>query len=398
MRSLLTQNSNQRHLLLSTPAASIERCDTAWGPLTPWTTSADHLDPARRMLFFLGIGQPSLMTTSPVPVFVSAKRLAHYRSRGEKFPVKAIQAPYAGDSGAYSAIMLTADPRGHPWWAHPDEYGALWTRLIEDIGPPLFVGIQDVPCEPGCLRFTGSTTSRHQQATLENYLYLSEQFDFVPWLPTLQGWHPHDYIEHYHRYLEAGIDLTARWVGIGSICRKNRARDVARVLAALAPLGMKMHGYGVSLNALALTGHLLHSSDSQAWSMTSRTAHIRLPGCGHQSRPDPVTGERVITDCRNCFRYALYWREKAMDALRACAERVATADPGLWSDPVPALPIPRPPRRTAATGVRSGVPASDQISLFDALPTRAAPPHTIAPHSPPSATWPERKKFVCLRH
>lgn len=378
MPSLPTQNSNQRRLL-PMAAASIERCDTAWGPVTPWTTSADHLDPARRMLFLLGIGQPSLMTASPVPVFVSAKRLAQYRSRGEKFPVKAIQAPYAGDSGAYSAIMLTADPRGHPWWAHPDEYGALWTRLIEDIGQPLFVGIQDLPCEPGCLRFTGSTTSQHQQATLDNYLYLSEQFDFVPWLPTLQGWHPHDYLEHYHRYLEAGIDLTGRWVGIGSICRKNRARDVARVLAALAPLGMKLHGYGVSLDALALAGHLLHSSDSQAWSMASRTAHVRLPGCRHLSRPDPVTGERVITDCRNCFRYALYWREKAMDALRSCAERVATADPGLWSDPVPAQPIPRPPRRTAATGVRSDVLASGQISLFDPLPTRATPSQDPSP-------------------
>lgn len=179
MPSLLTKNSNQRRLLLSTAAASIERCDTAWGPVTPWTTSADHLDPARRMLFFLGIGQPSLMTASPVPVFVSAKRLAQYRSRGEKFPVKSIQAPYAGDSGAYSAIMLTADPRGHPWWAHPDEYGALWTRLIEDIGPPLFVGIQDVPCEPGCLRFTGLTTSQHQQATTGN-TGVFELLEFLP--------------------------------------------------------------------------------------------------------------------------------------------------------------------------------------------------------------------------
>lgn len=62
-----------------------------------------------------------------------------------------------------------------------------------------------------------------------------------------------------------------------------------------------------------------------------------------------------------------------MDALRACGERVAVAAPGLWSDPVPARPIPRPPRRTAATGARSDVPASDQISLFDALPTRTAP-------------------------
>ncbi|NIL64720.1 hypothetical protein HCB39_26250 [Salinispora arenicola] len=71
----------------------------------------------------------------------------------------------------------------------------------------------------------------------------------------------------------------------------------------------------MSINALRLVGPLLAISDSQAWSATARRERIRLPGCTHLSRPDPLTGCRVPTDCRNCFRYALAYREELMDAL-----------------------------------------------------------------------------------
>ncbi|WP_216907548.1 DUF7221 family queuine tRNA-ribosyltransferase-like protein [Nocardia noduli] len=312
-----------------------ERFDTAWGPLTQWTGTSEHPDPARRMRFFLGLAQPSLLDTAPVPVFLSATRLVRYRTRGERFPVRMNLAPYAGDSGAYSALVLTRDRHSHPWWASPDEYGALWARLIEDIGPPCFVGIQDYPCEPACLTATGLSIDEHQRLTVENYLYLVEQFDFVPWLPTLQGWRPEDFVAHVGMYERAGVDLTGRWVGVGSICRRNADHDIARILTALAPFGMRLHGYGVSLRTLALAGHLLHSADSQGWSMAARRARTLMPGCVHLSRPD-ATGRRHLTDCRHCLRYALAWREKAMHALRVNHMQRATADPGLWDDPLPA--------------------------------------------------------------
>ncbi|MFI8977120.1 hypothetical protein ACIGO9_29855 [Nocardia asteroides] len=94
----------------------------------------------------------------------------------------------------YAALILSANPHGHPWTAHLDEYGGLWTRLIDDIGPPDFVGIQDLPCETQCLARTGATIAEHQRETLDNYLHLAEQFPHVPWLRTLQGWHPTDYV------------------------------------------------------------------------------------------------------------------------------------------------------------------------------------------------------------
>lgn len=296
-----------------TPSLADAECPPS---TTPWTVSKDHRDPARRMTFYLGISHPNLMTTADVPLFVCASSLSRYRSTGEHFPLR-MNAPWAGDSGAYAALMLRANPSGHPWFSHPDEYGGMWTRLVEDVGPPDFVGIQDFPCEIQCLKRTGATVYEHQVATLENYLYLAENFPFIPWLPTLQGWLPHQYVEHYRMYRAAGIELSDQHrVGIGSVCRRGSQRDIARVLNTLAPLNMKMHAFGLSINGLRLVGDLLRSSDSHAWSATARRERIRLPGCTHMSRPDRITGLRTPTDCRNCFRYALAYREEVMDALR----------------------------------------------------------------------------------
>ncbi|GAA4442567.1 tyrosine-type recombinase/integrase [Phytohabitans houttuyneae] len=225
-----------------------DRWQTPWGPVTPYTTSEFHPDPARRMMFYLGTGQPQYLGRSPIPLFLAATALARYRRRGDAFPAQMGAAPWAGDSGAYSALMLRTSPHGHPWYAHPDEYGAMWTRFLRDVGPPDFVGIQDRPCEPGCLNRTRSTVREHQEATLRNYLYLVDNFPFVPWLPTLQGWHPWQYEEHADMYQAAGVDLAGQRVGVGSICRRGSQRDVATVLGTMAPLGMRMHGFGVSLS------------------------------------------------------------------------------------------------------------------------------------------------------
>src|SRR4051794_17508446 len=70
----------------------------------------------------------------------------------------------------------------------------------------------------------------------------------------------------------------------------------------------------------------------QAWSSTARAERILLPGCQHWSKPD-ATGERHLTDCRNCFHYAMRYREEVMDALREAAARVAArADDGSLFD------------------------------------------------------------------
>lgn len=139
--------------------------------------------------------------------------------------------------------------------------------------------------------------------------------------------------------------MTGETVGIGSVCRRGSQHAVAEVIETLAPLGMRLHGFGLSLGALRLVGHLVSSADTQAWSYTARRQHIRLPDCTHTTRPDPVTGTRTPTDCRNCIRWARTYRERAFDAVRHAA---ATA----------AAPIAMAPTAASApaTQCRAGAP------------------------------------------
>lgn len=313
------------------------RWDTPWGSITPWTVSEFHPDPARRMVFYLGVGHPHHLNSSPVPLFLSATTLARYRRRGEQFPVRIGGAGWAGDSGAFTA--LTGSNPAHPWHLDPDDYGGLWVRLIEDIGPPNFVAIQDWPCEPAARARTGLTVYEHQQQTLDNYLYLVEEFPMVPWIPVLQGWHAWQYEQHAAMYEQAGVALAdCHRVGLGSVCRRASDVDIAELVTRLAGRGLRLHGFGVSINGLRRVGHLLASSDSQAWSATARREHVRLPGCRHWTRRDS-SGVVRLGDCRNCFRYALVYREEVMDAVRHAARRAGQAPVPLFD--LPATPGPR---------------------------------------------------------
>ncbi|MFD6356624.1 deazapurine DNA modification protein DpdA family protein [Nocardia tengchongensis] len=356
-----TLNLQAREAETDCAHVDFEQWSTRWGPVTPWTR--DPRDPARRTMFYLGTSNPFWLNISPVPLFINASRFARYRSHGDQWPAR-MQVPWAGDSGAYTALQPGADRATNPWWRDPDEFGGMWTRFIECTGPPDFVGIQDFPCEPVCLRTTGGSVREHQEATLESYLYLTEQFPHVPWLATLQGWRPRDYLDHHAMYEDAGVEMAGRRVGIGSICRKGSQYDVAAILESLAPLGMLMHGFGTSANALALSGDRLYTADSHAWAVTARKERLLLPACTHRPRRTR-DGRREPPDCRNCFRFALHYREKIATALRRCATRSRTADTDLWGQRVHTRR--RPPRRPgprAAAVTRPRTQGTGQIALF----------------------------------
>lgn len=290
-----------------------------YGEITPWTVHEFHPDPARRMTFYTGVGHPNHLNHSPAPLFISASTLARYKRRGDNFPIRA-GVPWAGDSGAYAALMLNKGATTNPWWWDPEDYGSMWVRLVDDIGwPPDFVPVQDYPCEADVLALTGMSVEEHQDLTTASYLFLVEEFPMVPWLAVLQGWRPADYVRHLAKYRAAGVELGAGVkVGVGSVCRRGSQRQIAAVFNTLAPYRLRLHAFGLSINGLRLVAHLLDSSDSQAWSSTARTERILLPGCEHLSRPDAVTGLRTPTDCRNCFRFAMRYREQALDAVREC--------------------------------------------------------------------------------
>ncbi len=307
-----------------------------WGdPMTPATVSEFHTDPARRMTYYTGFGQPSKANSSPAPVFLSATTLNRYTTRGEAFPITPT-CGWAGDSGAFTAI--DTGNQAHPWHLDWDDFGGMVTRLMECAAvPPDFFAPQDWPCEPIAREKTGLTVRAHQQLTLENYLYLRREFPFVPWIPVLQGWRPVEYLEHVAMYERAGVDLAAeRTVGLGSVCRRGSDKDIAELVEMLAARGFALHGFGVSIKGLRRIGHLLASSDSQAWSKTARDERIMLPGCDHRSRPDRVTGETRPTDCRNCLRYAMAYREEVLQAVRDSSDAAYRRRP--------AAPAPRAPR------------------------------------------------------
>jgi hypothetical protein len=289
--------------------------------LTPADDRPDHADPARRMRYYTGIGHPYHLGHAPVPVFIAITTLMRYATawegQGDPWPVQSYGTRWAGDSGAFAALMLARDGDGHPWSMDYQSYAATWATLVEKISHgypglgPDFIAIQDWPCEAAVLARTGKTVREHQKLTLNSYMALTGEIEHLPWLPILQGWHPEEYLEHHDMYRAAGVDLTDQAVGIGSVCRRGSQDGIARVIRTLAPLGMRMHGFGLSINGLRLIGHLLASSDSQAWSKTAREENLMLPGCDHRAR---TTG--APTDCRNCFRYAIAYREEILDAVR----------------------------------------------------------------------------------
>lgn len=276
--------------------------------LTPWTRDATSADPARHLTFYLGYHEPRALETSPVPLFVSARRLAKYQRNGDPFPKG--RCLWALDSGGFTELQLHGE-----WSMDADEYGGMVYRFMDNGCVPTFAAPQDWMCEPfiisggqrGPVKFagTGLSVPIHQELTIENVLYLREHFPHAPWIPVLQGWTLDDYLSHVEQYAAAGIDLAAEpLVGLGSVCRREATSEIGAIVGTLASKGLRLHGFGVKTSGLALYGHHLASADSLAWSYGARRRQIKLPGCEHAG------------DCRNCLTYAIQWRETVMDALR----------------------------------------------------------------------------------
>lgn len=286
-------------------------------------SDGQRLPRPREFDYYLGVPEPSWLgkhdrgpdgayLCSGIPKFVSAARMARYRSGPERWPVSAV-CTYAIDSGAY--IALDGDNKDVPWYADSDVYGGMILRFIANNGyPPDFCAPQDWPCEPNVRAKTGFTVRQHQEFTLMSYLWLAREFPMVPWIPVLQGWEPADYRVHERMYEDAGVDLAgAVRVGVGSICRRGHLPGIVEVIEQFAEAGYQLHGFGLKVTALPVIGHLLRSADSMAWSMNARLSGVRLPGCTHAG-----------VDCRNCYEYAVRWRE---DVLRSMAAgRVSAAD------------------------------------------------------------------------
>lgn len=244
--------------------------------------------------FYLGTGTPAWVKRIDVPLFVS-----HVRLRGYVNPPKAL-GRWSLDSGGFTQLSQHG-----VWKIDATEYAEAATRYASRMGRLDWASPQDWMCEPWVIAKTGKSVAEHQERTVASLLELRALAPDVHFIPVLQGWELADYERCAELYASAGIDLKAeRTVGLGSVCRRQSTEEIGAIVKTFASEGYRLHGFGVKLAGLKRYGALLESADSMAWSFSARWTPVRLDGCEHDR-------------CQNCMKWALKWRNQALDALGA---------------------------------------------------------------------------------
>lgn len=191
--------------------------------------------------------------------FISVNRL---RDRKSPFEVNA----WIMDSGAFTEITT----HGH-YRTEPVEYAREIERW-QCCGTLECAVSQDWMCEPFVTAKTGLTVRDHQRLTVERFDALRAA-TAAPLLPVLQGFKPHEYLEHLAMYGNA-LSAGAR-VGVGSVCKRNShpavIEYILRGIKRERP-DLRLHGFGLKLTALQRPEirALLYSADSMAWSLNAR--------------------------------------------------------------------------------------------------------------------------------
>jgi hypothetical protein len=269
------------------------------------------------MRFLLGTHHPGWLASTPVPLFVSDRRLRVYRR------LPRASAEWALDSGGFTELA------SYGTWEHgptPAQYASRVRRYAATVGRLVWAAPQDWMCEPFITAKTGLTVTEHQTRTVANYLELRALAPEVPWVPVLQGWTVDDYLYCVQAYAAAGVDLPAvPLVGLGSVCRRQATGQAEAIIDALHAEGItRLHGFGVKVLGLRRYGHKLASADSLAWSYAARRAGRPLPECA---------GRHV--NCANCRRYALRWRDRVVAGLptNPADQQALFAPRTTWSEP-----------------------------------------------------------------
>lgn len=268
------------------------------------------------MRFYLGTHKPQWLgfpEFEHVPLFISHREL-----RTRKV-LRRSRCLFSVDSGGFTELQKFGR-----WTVTPVEYVNALRRYQWQTERFCWAAPQDWMCEDvvingGTLNGmhfvgTGLSVAEHQRRTVDNLVELRALAPDLRIIPVLQG----QTLEDYHRcadlYERAGIDLvTEPLVGLGSVCRRQATDEIGELVREFADAGLKLHGFGVKADGIALYGKYLGSADSLAWSLNARRdAHHRrvrgLPasryGCSHG-----VTGDGA---CGNCPIFALHWRERVL--------------------------------------------------------------------------------------
>lgn len=261
-------------------------------------------------VLYLGTHMDGWLAHAGVRLFVSHRRLA----RRKTLP-KAITG-WALDSGGFSELTLYGG-----WRTTPQQYVAAVDRYDREIGKLEWAASQDLMVEPEMIARTGLTLLEHQRRTVSNFIELERLWHEhddrdnpeSPFIPTLQGQTPRDYLRCWDQYGEAGVDLADYpLVGVGSVCRRQHTDEIREVFEALRDRDpdIPLHGFGVKARGLAKYGEYLKSADSLAWSYNARR-NPPLAGCGHAR-------------CSSCLEWALRWRRRIVPG--GCAEHGEPCD------------------------------------------------------------------------
>jgi hypothetical protein len=242
------------------------------------------------------------LETSPVPLFVSHRRLA----RNVSVPRANIE--WALDSGGFTELKMYGE-----WRTTPEEYVAAVRRYDREIGRLEWAATQDWMCEPFMLAKTGLTVEAHQLATVRNFVQLQalwyrETDDESPFMPPVQGWAAEDYARCADLYTEHGVDIREfELVGVGSVCRRQHTAEIGDILETLrghVDPELPTHLFGAKTLGLRRYGHMTTTADSLAWSLDAY--YLGRQGCDTEH-------PRAAVTCANCLPYALRWRESVLD-------------------------------------------------------------------------------------
>lgn len=235
------------------------------------------------MNFWLGTHQPHWLRILDIPLMVSCRTLARYRT------LPRARGPWFRDSGGFTELDMFGC-----WTIDAATFASETRRHAAEIGQMAHAAPQDWMCEPRILRRTGLSVAAHQARTIANYIDLVQRAPEMPWLPVVQGWTLDEYLRCVEMYDRAGVDLSrAPLVGVGTICRRQATGEAATILRTLSALGLALHAFGLKTGGIPNVAPFLASSDSLAWSYAARRS-APLPGCTHKN-------------CANCIRFALQW-------------------------------------------------------------------------------------------
>jgi hypothetical protein len=119
---------------------------------------------------------------------------------------------------------------------------------------------------PKALWLNGKTNI---ERTVENVLKYTERYDFIPWMPVIQGWNkqPESILRCIKLYREYGIIDKFDYFAIGNLCVEPVVNIIYKTisLARKELPNKKLHVFGLKLNAIRKVFSLIDSCDSMAW-------------------------------------------------------------------------------------------------------------------------------------